>query len=280
MATSTRLVSTALSDTLKLLGFKELRAKQEEVIRSFVKGNNVFVSLPTGSGKSLCYWVLPFVFSFLRKRTDSIVIVVSPLVALMKDQVNILEKFGVKAVYVGGTNTAVGEVIKQGQFNILFFSPECLLTQLDWRDMLHSPVYQEQLVAFVIDEAHCVKKWGVNICDDDLYIEYHYFFCMSLCLLTLNMYILCKHIHRGKDFRQEFSNLGEVRSLIPEDVRCMALTATATKTSRNEICNVLGMHKPVVVSQSPNKPNIKYCVQLKHGTMEETFAPLVEELKR
>ena len=159
MATSTRLVSTALSDTLKLLGFKELRAKQEEVIRSFVKGNDVFVSLPTGSGKSLCYWVLPFVFNCLRKRTDSIVIVVSPLVALMKDQVNILEKFGVKAVYVGGANTAVGEVIKQGQFNILFFSPECLLTQLDWRDMLHSPVYQEQLVAFVIDEAHCVKKW-------------------------------------------------------------------------------------------------------------------------
>ena len=159
MATSTRLVSTALSDSLKLLGFKELRAKQEEVIRSFVKGNDVFVSLPTGSGKSLCYWVLPFVFNFLRKRTDSIVIVVSPLVALMKDQVNILETFGVKAVYVGGANTAVGEVIKQGQFNILFFSPECLLTQLDWRDMLHSPVYQEQLVAFVIDEAHCVKKW-------------------------------------------------------------------------------------------------------------------------
>ena len=100
MATSTRLVSTALSDSLKLLGFKELRAKQEEGIRSFVKGTDVFVSLPTGSGKSLCYWVLPFIFNFLRKRTDSIVIVVSPLVALMKDQVNILEKFGVKAVYV------------------------------------------------------------------------------------------------------------------------------------------------------------------------------------
>ena len=51
------------------------------------------------------------------------------------------------------------EEIKQGQFNILFFSPECLLKQLNWRDMLHSPVYQEQLVAFVFDEAHFVKKW-------------------------------------------------------------------------------------------------------------------------
>ena len=93
------------------------------------------------------------------------------------------------------------------------------------------------------------------------------------------MYILCKHIHRGKDFRREFSNL-EVRSLIPEDVQCMALTATATKTSCNEICNVLGMYKPVVVSQSSNKPNIKYCVQRKRGTMKETFVPLVEELIR
>ena len=93
------------------------------------------------------------------------------------------------------------------------------------------------------------------------------------------IHVLCKHIHRGKDFRPEFSNL-EVRSLIPEDVRCMALMATAAKTSCSKICNVLRMYKPMIVSQSPNKPNIQYCVQLKHGTVEETFAPLVEELKR
>ena len=70
-----------------------------------------------GSGKSLCYWVLPFIFNFLQKRTDSIVIVVSPLVALKKNQV---EKFGVKAVYVGGANTAVEEEIKQGQLTFCF----------------------------------------------------------------------------------------------------------------------------------------------------------------
>ena len=112
-----------------MLGFKELRAKQEEVIRSFVKGNDVFVSLPTGSGKSLCYWVLPFVFNFLRKRTDSIVIVVSPLVAQMKDQVNILEKFGVKAVYVGGANTAVGEVIKSKGSSTFCFSVQSVYSR-------------------------------------------------------------------------------------------------------------------------------------------------------
>ena len=83
---------------------------------------------------------------------------------------------------------------------------------------------------------------------------------------------------RGTEFRKEFSNLGEVRSLIPEHVHCMALTATATKTSRKTICSVLGISKPAIISESPNKPNIKYIVHRKPGTMEKTFSVLVEQL--
>ena len=84
--------------------------------------------------------------------------------------------------------------------------------------------------------------------------------------------ILC---FRGKTFRTEFGNLGEVRSLIPENVRMLALTATATIETRRAIhvCKTLGMLNPVVVAESPNKPNIKYVVINKPGTLEETFEP-------
>lgn len=86
-------------------------------------------------------------------------------------------------------------------------------------------------------------------------------------------------MYRGESFRKEFSNLGEVRSLIPQKARVMALTATATVKTRRAICKTLGMSNPVVVADSPNKPNIKYIVHLHPGTLEETFASVVEELR-
>ncbi len=86
--------------------------------------------------------------------------------------------------------------------------------------------------------------------------------------------------HRGESFRKEFANLGDIRSLVPETVRIMALTATATKFTRCSVSKTLGMVRPVTVAVSPNKPNIKYVVKGNPGTLEETFAPLVEELRR
>lgn len=89
------------------------------------------------------------------------------------------------------------------------------------------------------------------------------------------------HAHSsGVKSLEEFANLGEIRSLIPSNIQLMALTATATKRSRQAICRTLGMKKPVVVSQSPNKPNIFYELHSKSGSLEETLAPLVEELRR
>ena len=129
----------------------------------FISSRDVFVSLPTGSGKSLCYSVLPWTYDRLRNRRkpSSLIIVVSPLVALMKDQVASLTKKGLSAVYVGevGSNEDTVAEIHEGQYQVIFFSPELLLTDETWRDMLQSPVYREHLVGFIIDEAHCVKKW-------------------------------------------------------------------------------------------------------------------------
>ena len=152
-------IEAAISSAVARLGFSELRPKQLQCVKSFVEGHDVFVSLPTGSGKSLCYWVLPWVFSVLKKRNCCTIIVVSPLEALMKDQEESLRSRGVKVLKVGCADDHVMEQIKRGYYEILFISPERLLTCSDWRDMLQSPVYKEQLVGVIVDEAHCVKMW-------------------------------------------------------------------------------------------------------------------------
>ncbi len=84
---------------------------------------------------------------------------------------------------------------------------------------------------------------------------------------------------RGDTFRKAFSELGDVRSLVADNVRMMALTATATKETRKAICRTLGMVSPAVISELPNRPNIKYAVHANPGTLEETFAPLMEEIR-
>ena len=154
-------VSLAISESQKKLGYSGLRPLQDLVVKKFLQGKDVFVSLPTGSGKSLCYCILPAVFDILRKVKDaSIVVVVSPLVALMKDQVSAMTKRGMKAVYaseLSDDDTAMD--VCSGQFQLVYMSPESLLTDVRWRDMLQSPVYEENLVALIVDEAHCVTKW-------------------------------------------------------------------------------------------------------------------------
>lgn len=127
------------------------------MIKRFISGSDVFVSLLTGSGKLLCYWVLPGAFDLLKQTDGSVVLVVSPLIALMKDQVERLKVKGVKAVY-GGDQCEM-ELFFQGHYQLVFLSPESLLTSSKWRDVLMSDAYQRNLVIVVVDEAHCVKKW-------------------------------------------------------------------------------------------------------------------------
>ena len=160
------------------LGYASIRPNQLKAIRSFMEGNDVFVILPTGSGKSLCFSVLPFAFDDLFQRDGSIVVVVSPLIALMKDQVAeiitlhvhvytliftqvaALNAKGVPAAYLSSEMKDRGqqERILRGQVQILYIGPEVLMLP-QWREMLRTPVYKENLVAYVIDEVHCVTKW-------------------------------------------------------------------------------------------------------------------------
>eukprot|EP00731_Ephydatia_muelleri_P028685 Em0020g329a len=143
------------------LGYPQLRSKQYDAVKSFLEGNDVFVVLPTGSGKSLCYSLLPLAFNTLLGRESSIVIVISPLKALMKDQVASLSSKDVVAAYVDADTLLDKEKIKRvhsGQFYLLFISPELLLLNLAFREMLRTPTYMNNIVAFVIDEAHCVTK--------------------------------------------------------------------------------------------------------------------------
>ena len=159
-------VDHAIIAAARLLGYESLRPRQTEAIKSFLSGRDVFVCLPTGSGKSLCYCLLPTASDILRGwEKQAIVVVVSPLVALMKDQVRAMAERSVKAVYVGDVKEDA-EVAKicAGSYQLVFLSPEALLTDAIWRDMLQGAVYKERLVGVAIDEAHCVKKWYVMHC--------------------------------------------------------------------------------------------------------------------
>lgn len=130
---------------------------KEDQIKHFVRGKNVFVVLPTGYGKSACYACLPRAIDFhknrLSKEDSSIIVVVSPLTALIKDQVENLS-----AGYIDIDSTAATKQdVHSGSYNVLFMSPEMLVS--NWRSLFSSKIYQKRLVGLIIDEAHCVIKW-------------------------------------------------------------------------------------------------------------------------
>ena len=145
------------------LGYTSLKKKQLEVITAFLSGRDVFAALPTGYGKSLCYGCLPLASDKLLATQGSVVLVVSPLIALMKDQVQSFRKRGVSAAYVTSNGDAECEDMKagvlEGKYQLVFISPEQLIDNRRFRCMCQSEHYQEKLIALVVDEAHFVKKW-------------------------------------------------------------------------------------------------------------------------
>ena len=156
---------SAVNKAANEMGYATVHDKQREAIIGFLQGRDVFVSLPTGSGKSLCYSIPPKVFDTLKKKTSkSIVIVISPLISLMKDQLHSLQTKGVTSTIVtknftDESDNPVEPALYEGAYQVVFFSPEALLCKATWRDMIQTQVYKENVVAFVIDEAHLVKKW-------------------------------------------------------------------------------------------------------------------------
>lgn len=152
-----RLQSTAhLSSLVFILATSE----QIESVYNSLIGKDVFVSVPTGSGKSLCYGLLPTVYNKLKALLDiqsngktSIVVIVSPLLSLMQDQVAKFNSMNIAAAYVG-RNT--NEELMSGKYELVFISPE---NCLKYQELFLSDIYQDQLCCIAVDEAHCVEKW-------------------------------------------------------------------------------------------------------------------------
>ena len=143
------------------VGLGALKPKQVEVIKAFASGSDVFVSLPTGYGKSFCYVLLPLVFDQLLGRSGSIVLCISPLTSLMMEQRSKFSKLGLCCEYVGQLQQDMESMVnvQKGYVQLFFASPESILCNPQWRDLLHLPIYQKNIVAVVVDEAHCIAMW-------------------------------------------------------------------------------------------------------------------------
>ncbi|XP_078660162.1 putative ATP-dependent DNA helicase Q1, partial [Branchiostoma floridae x Branchiostoma belcheri] len=205
----------------ELDGITSLKPEQVDALKSFVCGRDVLALLPTGFGKSLIYQIAPLVLEKLG-RTNSIVIVVSPLVALMEDQVREAAKLGVKAVQLGNDD----EGVINGDYQLVYGGPERFVLQDKWREMLSSAVYSERLAGIVVDEVHVTYKWGNG--------------------------------SKGKPaFREAFSRLGELRSLVRQGTPILALTASAELQSVQMVKRILNMDAARVVKASPNRLNIR-----------------------
>ena len=165
MASSSASFSCALSYALELLGTPTLTLKEEQRKSPEVvyQGSSVFVWLPTGFGKSICYQALPFVIEHKKGQHGSCaVLVVSPLVSLMIDQVESLRTRGVKASIVTSVSDIAPSLVATkstlSSDNLLFCTAEALAL-LKWREGLENETVGKRIVAVVVDEAHCVSKW-------------------------------------------------------------------------------------------------------------------------
>ncbi|MDR4951791.1 ATP-dependent DNA helicase RecQ [Chryseobacterium sp. ES2] len=200
-------------DTLKYFwGYTDFRDSQEEIINAVINEKDTLVLLPTGAGKSLCYQ-LP---ALLKEGTC---LVVSPLLALMKDQVNQLKSRGIEAEYLSSEldeydAEAVYDRCKEGLTKLLYVSPERLTNSQFIQNM-----EEIQLSFIAVDEAHCISEWG-------------------------------------QDFRPSYQNIKGFRSNNPE-IPCLALTATATPKVLEEIKNKLELKNPFVFQKSFKRENIK-----------------------
>lgn len=147
----------AVSETFQI---SSLNAHQKSGIRAIIQEKkDVFVNLPTGFGKSLLYQALPLVFDLTSKEPGHIVIVVSPLISLMEDQVSHLKELGLKAANISSLEDDERTLVERGEYSLVYGSPEAWLKNERWRVMLTNSVYSKKLCAIAVDEAHVVRQW-------------------------------------------------------------------------------------------------------------------------
>ena len=218
------------ADLLPLLkqyfGFTSFRPLQEEIIRDSLAGKDVFALLPTGGGKSLC-------FQLPALARDGLTVVVSPLIALMKDQVDALQASGIAATFLNSSLTQEESRkrlrgLHNGEFKLLYVAPERLMLSGFLSDLQK---WNVQLIA--IDEAHCISEWG-------------------------------------HDFRPEYRQIANLRKHFP-NIPFMALTATATGRVREDIVAHLKLREPKIYVASFNRPNLTYRVLAKNKPFDQLF---------
>ena len=214
-------------------GFDGFKGPQEEIIQSLLNGNDTFVIMPTGGGKSLCYQ-LPAIIS------DGVAIIVSPLIALMKNQVDLVRSYSSKddvAHFLNSTlNKGQQKIVKDdlttGKTKMLYVAPETMTKEeniIFFKDL--------KISFFAVDEAHCISEWG-------------------------------------HDFRPEYRRLREMMDMIDEKIPVIALTATATPKVQSDIVKNLGLRKPKIFISSFNRPNLYYEIQPKIN-LEQTNKSIV-----
>ncbi len=199
-------------------GYEQFRGVQQDIVQAVMGGENALVLMPTGGGKSLCYQ-LP---SLLRRGVG---VVVSPLIALMKDQVDALRENGVRAAYLNSSLSSEGvreveAALLSGELDLLYVAPERLLMP-----RMLELLGRSEVALFAIDEAHCVSQWG-------------------------------------HDFRPEYQGLGVLAERFPGLPR-LALTATADERTRADIIRVLSLESAHLFVSSFDRPNIQYRIQQK-----------------
>ena len=140
------------------LGINDFHLQQRKALQAFLRGHDVFVNLPTGFGKSIIFQAAPFCCDFLRQTTGSIAIVISPLTALMQDQIDSLKRKGISAACLTrDTTRETKSAINKGQFSLVYASPEAMSVSV--RALMSAEVYKKNLCGIFIDESHCIKKW-------------------------------------------------------------------------------------------------------------------------
>jgi ATP-dependent DNA helicase RecQ len=212
-------MSAALQTLRRVFGFDAFRGAQAEIIGHIVGGGDALVLMPTGGGKSLCYQ-LP---ALLRA---GIAVVVSPLIALMQDQVAALQQAGVRAAFLNSTLDAAAAVeierqLREDELDLIYVAPERLVNPR-FLALLDFLATRQGIALFAIDEAHCVSQWG-------------------------------------HDFRPEYIQLAVLHQRWP-DVPRIALTATADTLTRREIIERLGLDAARIFVSSFDRPNIRYSV--------------------